>query len=176
MSFALLRRQQSRIQEVAQSGTYDSVLEAVETAAAARAFTDEGTKYNRGAKNKQRVMMSGEGENNNNNAEDIDASLKVKTAEDEMLMQHHGSISMNESVARKVANARMAGDARKNIQDNQRRFLHSRMKPQHLKHVKAAQQEAKHLMRRKNESGDPLSLKKKKSVTASQKKKGKKAF
>ena len=102
--------------------------------------------------------------------------LSSKTAEDEMLMQHHGSISMNEAVARKVANARMAGDARKNIQDNQRRFLHSRMKPQHLKHVTAAQEQAKHLMRRKNESGDPLSLKKKKTVAQNNKKKGKKVL
>lgn len=170
MSFALLRRQQARIQEVAQSGTYDSVLQAVENAAAARAFTDEGANLSRGAKNKQRMWSAAGAGTKDGNQENGDeesstrTTKRLKTAEDEMLMQHHGTISMNESVARKVANARMNGDSRKNIQDNQRRFLHNRMKPHQLKHVVAAQEQAKYLMRRKNESGDPLALKSKKTM------------
>jgi hypothetical protein len=194
MSFLLLRRQQSRLSEVAESGTYDSVLQAVENAATARSFTDEGTKFNRSAKNTQRVWSdpqdqqqqksnpkqekkeaSDKPKNNNNIARAAKKNTNAST-EKEMLLQHHGSISLNEKIARKVADARLAGDAKKNIQDNQRRFLNSRMKPENAKFVRAAQQQAAHFMRRKNESGDPMNFKKKKPVVNNNKKKGKKAL
>src|SRR3989338_6693803 len=176
MSFALLKRQQNRISEVAQSGTYDSVLQSVEAAAAARSFTEEGTQFNRGAKNKQRVWSDPQ-DSNNDNSNDNNKKLpksnkqqnnkkknSTMSTDDEMLLQHHGSISLNEKVARKVADARLDGDEKKNIKDNQRRFLSSRMKPENARFVKAAQEQAAHFMRRKNESGDPMNLKKKKPV------------
>lgn len=190
MSFTLLRRQQNRLQEVASSGTFDSVLATVEAAAAARSFTDEGKQVNRGARNKQKVWSDpADGNDNenqknhniNNNKRNNNSNNGEASAEQQLLAQsHHGSISINEKVARKVAEARMVGDAKKNILDNQRRFLSSQMKPQHMKLINRAKQEGAELLRRKNDSGDPLAMQKKKKKNNNKKhfnnKKGKKSL
>lgn len=147
MSFELLRRQLNRIEEVAAQGTFDSVVESVEAAAAARAVTDEG-RLIRGRAGKKMPTET--------------KSQKRAVQE----MQHGGSIALNENVARKVAEARMQSDVKKNVQDNQRRFLHSRMSPENLKHIEAARAKASKLMHKKTDtssSSGPSSANKKKA-------------
>ena len=143
MSFDLLRRQHARLAEVAASGTYDSVVEAVEAAAAARAYTDEGGVFHEKEQKRQRGPASGGG---GKHARDSAAQQR------EVDMQHRGSISLNESVARTVAEARMASDTKRNLLDHQRRFLHSRMSKDHLQHIGAARDTAAALMSRKTDS------------------------
>jgi hypothetical protein len=134
MSFDLLRRQQARLQEVATSGTFDSVVAAVEAAAQARAFTDEGRRL-RGA-----TATAGGGGS--------------RSAASESAVQQGSAITLNESVARKVAEARAACNARKNLQDNHRRFLHSRLTAEELQPVRVARDQLAVLMRRKNDTSE----------------------
>jgi hypothetical protein len=141
MSFELLRRQLDRVHECAASGTYDSVVDAVEAAATARAATDEGRSI------RGRAGKKGGG---------IETKSQAKAVKE---MQHGGSVSINENVARKVAESRMMMDVKKNVTDNQRRFLHSRLSKENLAHVEAARKTASKLMQRKNETAATSSKK-----------------
>jgi hypothetical protein len=138
MSFELLRRQLKRLDEVAAAGTFDSVVESVEAAAAARAVTDEGQQI-RGRAGKKKNQQQ--------------QTVEAKSQRKAVAQMHGGTISLNERVARKVAEARMMSDVKKNVQDNQRRFLHSRMSAENLQHVEAARNCAsRKLMARKTDS------------------------